>query len=145
MPPDSALAFYPVQIADQRYAVSATAIKAVRRLPNVGAELTNLHTRWGRVPLCDLAVWAAVQSQAEQRVALLLTVGERWVGVVVDAIADAAVDVAAVLELPSLIHDASVDPTIAGVILIDAVPCLILDLETFVIVHMPLVHEDFRC
>ena len=133
---------YPIVVGGQRYVVLASAIIELRRLLDVGSEVTSIHTRLGRVPVCDLAVWADVAPTMERRTALLFLLQGRLVGAVVDQVDD-RIEVPALFDLPLLLYDASVDPTIIGVVLINDVPCLVLDLEAFALVHMPLAHADF--
>ena len=136
------LGVYPITIGGQRYVVLASAVIEIRRLIDAGSEMTALHTRLGRVPVCDLAVWADVQPATERRTALLFLLQGRLVGAVVDDVTD-RVEVTELLDLPMLIYDSSVDPTVIGAVMIDDLPCLVLDLEAFALVHMPLAHTDF--
>ena len=133
--------FYPIWVDQQRFAVPVEIVVEVRRVPWAGSDISSLYTRYGRVALCDLAEWAHVPVSKAQRSVLVLLIQQRWFGVIIDQIDDAVTFNEPLLELPLLLHDASVDPSIMGVILIDTKPCLVLDLEALTLMHVPFLPD----
>ena len=128
--------YYPVWVGRQRFLVAMERVRGIERLPDVGSSTTFLHTGWGRVRLYELHIWAG-ESRPDQpsRLALILAAGQQRAGVVVDRIEDTIEIDAAVAGLPDIIADTLLDPTIGGVLLLDSAPCLVLDLEAFILMH----------
>jgi hypothetical protein len=128
--------YYPVWVGRQRFLVAMDRVRGIERIPDVGSDTTFLHTGWGRVVLYDLHIWAG-EGRAELpiRMALVLAAGEQRAGIVVDRIED-TVDISdKIIALPDMLADVLLDPTIRGVLMLDSAPCLVLDLEGFILMH----------
>ncbi|HYF64096.1 MAG TPA: chemotaxis protein CheW [Herpetosiphonaceae bacterium] len=128
--------YYPVWVGRQRFLVAMARVRGIERIPDVGSSTTFLHTGWGRIRLYELHIWAG-ESLRDQpsRLALVLNAGQQPAGVVVDRIEDTVEITAAVASLPDIVADTLLDPTISGVLLLDSTPCLVLDLEAFIVMH----------
>ena len=134
--------YYPVWVGRQRFLVAMERVRGIERIPDVGSSTTFLHTGWGRIRLYELYVWAAESApDLPSRMALVLASGQQHAGVVVDRIEDTVEIGAALAGLPDIIADTMLDPTISGVLLLDSVPFLVLDLEAFILMHgLPAPH-----
>lgn len=128
--------YYPVWVGRQRFLVAMARVRGIERIPDVGSSTTFLHTGWGRIRLYELHVWAG-ESLLDQpsRMALVLTADQQRAGVVVDRIEDTVDIGTAIADLPGLIADTLLDPTISGVLMLDSTPCLVLDLDAFILMH----------
>jgi hypothetical protein len=128
--------YYPVWVGRQRFLVAMQRVRGIERIPDVGSETTFLHTGWGPVRLYDLHVWAGEgRTELPIRMALVLAADEQRAGIVVDRIED-TVDISGkIIGLPDVLADALLDPTIRGVLMLDSAPCLVLDLEAFILMH----------
>ncbi|MBA3468175.1 MAG: chemotaxis protein CheW [Herpetosiphonaceae bacterium] len=137
-------AFYPVWLGPQRFAIPATSVRGIEQVREYGSPTTALHTRWGRIPLCDLAALSDPPPRdLDFRYALLIMYNHAWIGIVVDRIDDLVSVAQTVLPLPPLVHDSILDPTISGVILLDDIPCVVLDLEAFVVTYWLVSQSNF--
>jgi chemotaxis signal transduction protein len=136
--------FYPVWLGSQRFAIPASIVRGIERVREYGAPTTALHTRWGRIPLCDLAALINPPPRdLDFRYALLILFNNEWIGITVDKVDDMVSLADDVLSLPTLIHDAILDPTVSGVILLDDTPCLVLDLEAFAVTYWLVSQANF--
>ena len=137
-------AFYPVWLGAQRFAIPAAIVRGIERVRDSGAPTTALHTRWGRIPLCDLAALTnPPPRELDFRFALLMVYNTAWIGIVVDQVDDLVALPEPVLDLPPLVHDSILDPSVSGVILLDDTPCVVLDLEAFVITYWLVSQANF--
>lgn len=128
--------YYPVWVGRQRFLIAMERVRGIERLPDVGSSTTFLHTGWGRIRLYELHVWAGESMpDLPSRLALVLSSGQQSAGVIVDRIEDTVAIDAPVAGLPDIIADTLLDPTIGGVLLLDSAPCLVLDLEAFILMH----------
>ncbi len=136
--------FYPVWLGAQRFAIPAAIVRGIERVRDSGAPTTTLHTRWGRIPLCDLAALSnPPPRELDFRFALLILYNKEWIGIVVDRVDDLVTLPETVLALPTLVHDSILDPSVSGVILLDDTPCVVLDLEAFVITYWLVSQANF--
>lgn len=132
--------FYPVWVGTQRFMIATDSVSSIERIRNVGSTTTALHTRWGRTPLCHVHTWINTNEPRQElpyHFALVVATRTGWVGVVVDRIDDVIRHPTAIMPLPNIVYDSLFDPTIVGVLMLDDVPCLVLDLEAFVLIHLP--------
>lgn len=128
--------FYPVWVDTQRFVVPAASVGGIERVRDYGSPTTALHTRWGRIPLYDLTPWVtAIRRELMFRYAVLVVVNTLRVGVIIDRVDDLITVPEPVFSLPSLVRDALIDSTVSGVIMLDELPCLVLDLTAFILAH----------
>ena len=126
---------YPVNVGDQTVLIRQTALVGVDYVANSGQPISSVVQQTNPIDVIDLNQWLQQPiGQQASRLALFV-VGQTAMGVVVDQLGDPISTALSLQPLPSLVSDSLLDPSILGIIMLDERPCLMLDLELFVLVH----------
>ncbi len=126
---------YPVSVGDQTILIRQTALVGVDYVANNGNPLRRVIQHGNPIDVIDLNQWLQQPiGQQANRLALFVG-GQATLAVVVDQLGDPISAALTLQPLPSLVSDSLLDPSILGIIMLDERPCLMLDLELFVLVH----------
>lgn len=126
---------YPVNVGDQTVLIRQTALVGVDYVANTGQPISSVVQQSNPIDVIDLNQWLQQPIGQQANRLALFVVGQTAMGVVVDQLGDPISTALSLQPLPSLVSDSLLDPSILGIIMLDERPCLMLDLELFVLVH----------
>ncbi|XSG73613.1 hypothetical protein ACP8Y2_15635 [Herpetosiphon llansteffanensis] len=126
---------YPLSVGDQTLLIRQTALVGVDYVANSGQPIRRVIHHGNPIDVIDLNQWLQQPIGAHANRLALFVAGQASVAVVVDQLGDPIRAALTVQPLPSLVSDSLLDPSILGIIMLDERPCLMLDLELFVLVH----------
>ncbi len=126
---------YPLSVGDQTLLIRQTALVGVDYVANSGQPIRRVIQHGNPIDVIDLNQWLQQPIGEQANRLALFVAGQASLAIVVDQLGDPIRAALTVQPLPSLVSDSLLDPSILGIIMLDERPCLMLDLELFVLVH----------